>query len=172
VSTTDTRSAALAGFDEARASFAEHLAAAPEDSLEYLKPGDDYALGGLVFHVNAVLEHYLAVLDALVMGGFQEAEAADRPGLFEEANATAKAGLTAAELTAALALTGQLHDAVCARIASLPDEDFERKAPVRYEPGAVPYPTSAADVAGWLTGHYQEHVPHIQQLLDDWRASQ
>jgi hypothetical protein len=49
--------------------------------------------------------------------------------------------------------------------------DFERKAPVRYEAGAEPYPTSAADVAGWLTGHYQEHVPHIQQLLEDWRAS-
>jgi hypothetical protein len=57
------------------------------------------------------------------------------------------------------------------RSAAVPDEDFERKAPVRYEPGAEPYTTSAADVAGWLTGHYQEHVPQIRQLLDDWRAS-
>src|ERR1700730_11824044 len=114
MSRTGTRSAALVGLDVARASFAEHLAAAPEESLEYLKPGDDYALGGLVFHVNAVLEHYLAVLDALVIGGLQETEAADRPGLFEEANARAKAGLTARELTAALAVTGRLHRAVSA----------------------------------------------------------
>jgi hypothetical protein len=171
VSTTDTRSAALAGFDEARAAFGGHLSTAPEDALGYLKPGDDYALGGLVFHVNAVLEHYLAVLDALVTAGFQETEASDRPGLFEEANARAKAGLTTAELVAALAVTDQLHRAVSARIGSVPAMDFERKAPVRYEAGAEPYPTSAADVAGWLTGHYQEHVPHIQQLLEDWRAS-
>jgi hypothetical protein len=171
VRATDTRDAVLASFDEARASFADQLAAAPEESLRYLKPGDDYALGGLVFHVNAVLEHYLGALEALVSSGFRETGTADRPGLFEEASARARAGLTARELAAALAMTQELHGAVSAKIGSLPAEGFERKAPVTYEAGAEPYPTSAAAVAGWLTDHYREHVAQIRQLLDDWRSS-
>ncbi len=54
-------------------------------------------------------------------------------------------------------------------VAATRGEDFERKAPVRFEPGAAPYPTSVADVLGWLTGHYREHAPHAEQLLNSWR---
>lgn len=168
MSATDTRRAALAAFDQGRASFTDELAAAPGDALGYLKPGDDYALGGLVFHVNSVLEHYLGVLDALAAG---DAVASDRPRLFEQAGAKARAGCTAAERGAALAETRRLHDAVRARIDSLPVGDFERQAQVTQAAGAETYLASAADVLGWLTGHYEEHVPHVQELLAEWRAS-
>src|SRR5256885_11321249 len=82
----ERRGAALAEFDAALRSFVDELASAPAGSLGYLKPGDDYALGGLVFHVNAVLEHYLGAIDALVASGFQDTTVVDRPGLFETAN--------------------------------------------------------------------------------------
>jgi hypothetical protein len=168
---TDAREAALLTFDQARTRFVDQLRLAPEASLRYLKAGDDYALGGLVYHVNAVLEHYLGVLSTVVAAGSEETSAQDRPGLFEEANARARAGVTPAELRTRLAETARLHDEVRTLLAGVAREDFERKRPVRYEAGADPYPTSPAHVAGWLTGHYEEHVPHVQQLLDSWQAS-
>lgn len=171
MTTTEARAAALAGFGEARARFERQLRAAPEDSLRYRRPGDDYALGGLVHHVAAVLEHYLGVLDAMVRSDFAETEAADRPGLFQEANARAKAGVTPAELTASLREVERLHAGVVARLEAIGDDDYEREVPVTYRPGDDPYPTSAADVVGWLAGHYEEHVPHIEQLLASWRAA-
>ncbi len=171
MSTTDTQTAAIAAFEQGRSAFERELRGAPSDSLHYLKPGDDYALGGLVYHVNAVLEHYLGALDAIAASGFQETEVTDRPGLFEDANARAKAGVSPEELDAALDDMGRLHETVTARLAAFPGEDFERKTPVRYEPGADPYPTSPADVAGWLSGHYDEHVPQVGQLLESWQAS-
>jgi hypothetical protein len=161
---------ALSDFDSARVAFQTTIVDAPESSLDYLKPGDDYALGGLVYHVNAVLEHYMGVLDALDTSGFQETEAKDRPGLFEEANARAKAGLDPSERDAILSAMAQLHSDVRGRAAGFSEADFERKAPVRYESGADPYPTSPADVLGWLTEHYREHVPHAEQLLASWRG--
>jgi hypothetical protein len=166
-----TRRADMEAFDKARSTYVEHLAAAPDESLTYLKAGDDYALGGLVHHVNAILEHYGGVLDAIVASGFQETDTADRPGLFEGANAKARAGVTRAELSAGLAATAQLHTSVVGKLSRFSDADFERKAPVRYAPGADPYPTSPADVLGWLSDHYEEHVPHIEQLLGSWKES-
>src|SRR4030088_685567 len=95
----NTRAAALAGFDEARSRFERQLRSAPEESLGYLKAGDAYPRGGLVPHaaagglvhpVAAVLEHYLGVLEAIVRSDFAATEAADRPGLMEDASARAK----------------------------------------------------------------------------------
>src|SRR5439155_22305208 len=134
-----------------------------------LKPGDDYALGGLVHHVNAVLEHYLVVLDAIIASDFMETEPRDRPMLFEKAAERARSGLAPGERADALAATERLHREVSQRIADLAPEQFDRHARVRFEPAAEPSPTSAADILGWLTGHYKEHVPHIAQLLSNWR---
>ena len=164
------RGTALVGFDEARAGFMEVFGTVPDEALGYLKPEDDYALGGLVFHVNAVLEHYGVVLAAIQAAGFGEISPSDPPGLFETANARAKEGLLPEERTGALASMGLLHDTVVGMLESVDAGDWDRKAPVHYEPGADPFPTSPADVTGWLTGHYLEHVPHVHQLLAGWRA--
>ena len=50
-------------------------------------------------------------------------------------------------------------------------EDPTRKAQVWYSGADSPYPTSPADVLNWLTGHYREHVPHIESLVAEWREA-
>src|SRR3989442_14777605 len=110
-STSQDRRTDLARFGEARDAFTEAIAAVPDEALGYLKPGDDYALGGLVFHVNAVLEHYRVVLDTLLEADFGEVTPADPPGLFETANARAKEGLPPEQRAGALAEGKRLHDA-------------------------------------------------------------
>jgi hypothetical protein len=167
---TQDRRTALASFEEARAGFEEAIGSVPDEALGYLEPGDDYALGGLVFHVNAVLEHYGVVLAAIQAAGFGETSPSDPPGLFETANARAKEGLPPEERAGALARMEGLHGTVVGMLESVDAGDWQRKAPVRYGPGSDPFPTSPADVTGWLTGHYLEHVPHVGQLLAGWRT--
>ena len=167
----ESREAALERFDEGREAFREAVAGAPSESLGYLQPGDDYALGGLLFHANAVLVHYRTVLDAILAAAFAEVTPADPPGLFEVANAKAKAGLDTAERARELAVLDDLHSEVAKRARGVDAADWDRKAPVHYEEGADVYPTSPKDVLGWLTDHYFEHVPHVHQLLDSWRAT-
>jgi ketosteroid isomerase-like protein len=165
----ETRQTGLPAFDQARDAFRAEIAAAPLESLDYLPPGDDYALGGLVHHVNAVLEHYAGLLDRIVDGGYRETEPRDRPGLFEDANARARAGLPAGERDAVLVEMDRLHAGVASRARALEPALFVRQAPVRFDPGADPLPTSPADVLGWLTDHYREHVVHADALLRAWR---
>ena len=167
----DLRQTDLKSFEEARVAFTDAIASAPEEALGYLKPGDDYALGGLVFHVNAVLEHYCVVLGALLEAGFGAVSPADPPGLFETANARAKEGLPPEQRAGALDEVKRQHDAMASSLGAVPDADWNRKAAVRYQPGSDPFPTSPADIAGWVTDHYLEHVPHVSQLLADWRAA-
>src|SRR6266850_141800 len=152
------KEAALADFEKARAEWESAFAQVPDGALDYLKPGDDYALGGLQVHVNWVLVHYHRVLAALIAGGFAAIDPLDPPGEGDEVNAKAKAGLAARERSKALAEMASLHTSVLEVAAQLPDESWSRKAPVVYSPGAAPYPTSAEDVVGWLSDHYREHV--------------
>src|SRR5438094_9164088 len=72
------REAALADFESARKEWEAAFANVPDGALTYLKPGDDYSLGGLQVHVNWVLVHYRRVLDAILAAGFGET-AADGP---------------------------------------------------------------------------------------------
>ena len=51
------REAALADFESARKEWEAAFANVPDGALTYLKPGDDYSLGGLQVHVNWVLVH-------------------------------------------------------------------------------------------------------------------
>jgi hypothetical protein len=167
---TEPRSeAALRDFDEARQSFQGTLEGAPEGALAYLKPGDDYALGGLTFHVNVVLEHYLQVLQGVMASGAGEVRLPDRAAKFDAAHARAKAGLQPGELGPVLARTGSLHSQVRTLAASVAPSDWGRQATVRV--GAEPpYQASPADVLGWLVDHYREHVPQAGDLLREWEA--
>ena len=155
--------AVTADFARARDAYLAAMRAVPPDALPYLKPGDDYSLGGLTVHVNYVLEHYQTVLKALTEGGYTECRPEDPEGLHERANARAKSSLVSDEVAEELAATLRHHAAVVALLEGAAG-DFERKAPVWYPGSAEAYPTSAADVLGWLSGHYDEHVPHIEAL--------
>src|SRR5712692_9927181 len=159
--------AALAAFTTARDEYLETMRSLPSRASEYLKPGDDYSVGGIAVHVNYVLEHYTNVLNALVAGGFTECRPDDPAGLHERANARAKESLAAPEVAAELAITEKLHQELTVVVEGMA-ADLDRKAPVWYPDGTEAYPTSAADVLGWLTDHYREHVPQLQALVAEW----
>src|ERR1700694_4891618 len=89
------RNAALANFELARSEWETAFRSVPDSALAYLKPGDDYALGGLQIHVNWVLVHYGRVLDALRADPHQTLEPLDKPDESEDANRRGRAGLRA-----------------------------------------------------------------------------
>lgn len=159
--------AALGQFAVARDEYVATLRRVPRDAAAYLKPGDDYSLGGIAVHVNYVLEHYTNVLDALIESDFAECRPEDPQGLEERAKARAKEALVPGEVEAELASTGKLHERVAELIEGMA-AGLDRKAPVWYSDGAEPYPTSAGDILGWLTDHYREHVPQFESLLTEW----
>jgi ketosteroid isomerase-like protein len=158
---------AMAAFTAARDEYLEIMRSLPPHASEYLKPGDDYSLGGIAVHVNYVLEHYTNVLNAMIEGGFTECRPEDPAGLEASARARAKEGLLAGEVVAELATTEALHEKVTGIVEGIAAE-IGRKAPVWYPGGAEVYSTSAVDVLGWLSDHYREHVPQLEALVAEW----
>jgi ketosteroid isomerase-like protein len=161
----------LKRFDEGLRTFRSSMRAVPEAALSYLRPGDDYSLGGLMFHINVTLEHYINVLDAIQDAEFGEVRPTDPPGLYEDAGRRAWGSLSRAELEDQLARMELLHGAVLSRVQAMA-ADFERKAPVLYGEAVEPYPSSPSDVVGWLSDHYFEHVPHAWELAAEWTTLQ
>jgi len=165
------REAAMADFEGARKEWEEAFARVPDAALTYLKPGDDYSLGGLQVHVNWVLVHYLRVLDGIMAGGFAELGPQDPPGAEQAARTGARRGLASTERDPSLDEMARLHAAVCAAIDALPGSDWERKAPVIYGAGQDPYATSPEAIVGWLCDHYREHVEQSADLIEEWRTT-
>ena len=153
------RDAALADFEAARSEWAAAFARVPDAALTYLKPGDDYALGGLLVHVNWVLARYLRVLDGRAV--------LEHPPVSEDV----RRGLTPRERLESLEEMARLHAAVRAAVAGLDAADWERKTPVIYGEGEAPYLTSPENVVGWLREHYREHVAQSGDLIEEWSAS-
>src|ERR1700687_6277647 len=87
----------LADFEAARKEWEAACGRVPDAALTYLKPGDDYALGGLQVHVVWVLTHYRRVMDCIIAGGFAQLGPQDGPGDAEAAGKKAKAGLETRE---------------------------------------------------------------------------
>ena len=164
--------AALADFEAARQEWEEAFARVPDPALTYLKPGDDYALGGLQVHVNWVLAHYRRVLEGIVRARFERIGPQDPPGAETKALDGARRGMTPAERRKSLDEMAHLHAAVCAAVRQLPPADFKRKAPVVYSEGEDPYPTCPEDVLEWLTEHYREHVEQSANLVEEWRSTE
>jgi ketosteroid isomerase-like protein len=166
--TVDSETAVKA-FSAARDAYLESIGKVPPEGFTYLRPGDDYSLGGLAVHVNFVLDHYTNVLTTLVEGGFAECRPEDPAGLKARALARARSALQAEEVQGELARTDELHQGVLEIVGGL-SPDLSRSAPVWYPGGTEAYPTSAADVLKWLTDHYLEHVPQIEELVEEWQG--
>ena len=165
------RDAGLADLEAARKEWEAAFARVPDGALAYLKPGDDYALGGLQVHVNWVLTHYRRVMDGMIAGGFAQLGPQDGPGDAEAAGEKAKAGLEARDRAKALDEMGRLHVAVVSAVMRLPEADWSRKCAVVYGAGQDPFPSSPEDVIEWLRDHYREHVHQSGDLIGDWEAS-
>lgn len=158
----------MAALEDSRRQFVDAIDAVPADALRFLRPGDDYSMGGLVTHVNGVLRRYGAVLTAILADGGAEFNAAEVDAAMEVENERSRLGIEPADRAAAMATLAALHDHVVNALTSIDVETLDRKTPVRYG-GGDPYPTSAANISGWLTDHYLEHVPHVSELLDAWQ---
>src|SRR5712692_11793802 len=79
------RESSLRDFEKARGEWEAAFEKVPDAALTYLKPGDDYSLGGLQVHVNWVLEHYNRVLNAIVAASFEQIGPQDPPGAEDRA---------------------------------------------------------------------------------------
>jgi hypothetical protein len=70
---------------------------------------------------------------------------------------------------AALDAMEAAHDRLAAQLRELLHEDFSRQAPVYYPGATETFPTSGADILRWQIDHYQEHIPQVQQMLQQWQ---
>ncbi|MEO7000635.1 MAG: DinB family protein [Ktedonobacterales bacterium] len=174
VSITPTCAAVLAAFDEAYAAFLLAFRAAPDDALPYVPEGDEYALGALPIHLQDPLHNYIAQLDRMLATDFASldlnANGAHDATLKQQHLRLVAERPTGTDRPRILAELEAAHQQARHRLDALDDTTFRRTAPVIYTEGAEPYPTSAADIAGWLTDHYREHEVQTQAILADWQA--
>jgi DinB family protein len=172
-----TQAASLvARFDAARDAFLAAFAQAPDEALSYTPPGDEYALGVLPLHLQDSMNHYLDVFDRLSAADFgavdltADANAMAHEQALHQRLVTTKP--TGADRAAMLADLNATHQRVTARFRGLDDATVDHKGNVIYSPGSEPYPTSVADIFGWLTDHYDEHVEQTGQLIAQWQSEQ
>jgi hypothetical protein len=157
------REAALADFDHARDEFEDAFSKAPDEALSYMPDGDDYSIGYLLIHVRDIMRNYAGVADKIKEAAFGEV----RLGGEGEPPSTPE---QVTDRNASLAEMEAAHDDLAGKLRALAYEDFTRKAPVYYPGSEEPYPTSAADIVTWVTDHYREHVPHVEQLIEGWKS--
>ena len=164
----------LARFGAARDAFLAAFAQAPDAALPYTPAGDDYALGVLPLHLQDSMNHYLDVYRRMVDADFgpvdltaDPAHAAHEAALHQRLTVTKP---TSADRAALLSDLAAAHQRVSERFAALDDATVVRQAAVIYSAGTDPYPTSVADILGWLTDHYDEHTAQTAQLLAQWQS--
>jgi hypothetical protein len=166
-----SRDAALAAFDDARDRFLAVFERVPDAALGFLPAGDDYAIGGVLPHLTWSIDHYCDILDTLVTGGFAGIPDPSDPAEADRVEEEARHGLDESGRPAALAALRTAHDRLAGMVRDLPESEFERSAPVVYRGSTEPYPTSAAAICGWVTDHYEGHIPHVGQLLTAYEAT-
>lgn len=165
------RESRLAEFDTQRDRFLKAFRSAPSEAMSFRKDGDDYALGGLVVHVNFILERYRRVLDRLVATSFGSFQAEDPPEEVAETEARTRAGLLPDQVAIELEAMETRHRELAAAVRSLPAADWQRKGQVVYDEGGKAYQTGAEDLLCWLSEHYGEHVDQVGELLSEWQLS-
>jgi hypothetical protein len=166
----------LRTFDEARDHFLAAFAQAPDEALPFVPPGDEYAIGVLPIHLLDPITRYMGVFEQLMANDYGLVNRASDPAaLAWEAERHAHSVATrptGAERAGMLRDLAAAHQGVVTRFSALDAAAFTRQGPVIYPGSADPYPTSAQDILGWLTDHYDEHTAQMAQLLDAWRAGQ
>ena len=163
---------ALAKMDAAHAAIVEAFAAMPDDALQWLKPGDDYAIGGIVIHLLSSLDGYIGTLAAMGAANYRDTEGpAEDDAIVDAQLAHARRGLAPTEREATLAELKTKHFSLADLARRAGDAQFDALVGITYPGDDVPYPTSVALVVQWMTEHYAEHVPHAQALFAEWKTA-
>ena len=158
------REKALADFDHARDDFEDAFGRAPDEALGYKPEGDDYSIGYLLAHITGTMRMYSGVAAKIHEAAYGEVRlGSDDPPQPPSSQIV--------DREAALAEMETVHDTLAGKLRELAYENFSRKAPVYYPGSTDPYPTGAADILGWVAGHYKEHIPHIAELLAGWEKT-
>jgi hypothetical protein len=166
------RKDALAKLDGAHAAIVDAFGAMPDPALAWLKPGDDYAIGGVAIHLIQSLDGYIATLAALDAAGYTDTSGPGEDERVVEAQlAHMRRGVSAAERAATFAEMRTKHERFAALARKPTDAQFDALIGVTYPTDEVPYPTSVALVVQWMTDHYVEHVPHVQTLFSEWKMA-
>jgi len=166
-----TVSAGVADLDAARDEFVGAYEDVPDPALAWLKPGDDYALGGIVTHVQNSADEYTATLQRIVDAGYRDTEGpAFDPADVERVLAKARVGIGMGERTTAFAALGRSHDHLTRVARGVPELAFEHLVGITFAGDEAPYPTSARLIVQWMADHYREHVPQGRELLEALRA--
>jgi hypothetical protein len=166
------RETALAGFDHARDDFEVAYARVPDEALDYKPEGDDYAISDLVPHITASIIGYSRQLEKMKEAEYQElrlvADTLHADLLQSHRQSRADASRKPSQRMDALDEMEAAHDELASKLRDMAHDDYTRVAPVYYPGSDEAYPTRPSDIAGWLTDHYREHIPHVQQLLEGW----
>jgi len=163
---------ALAKMDAAHAAIVDAFAAMPDGALAWLKPGDDYAIGGIVIHLLSSLDGYIATLAAMGSADYRDTEGpAEDDAVVDAQLAHARRGLAPAERAAAFAEMKTKHLSLADLARRAADSQFDALVGITYPGDDVPYPTSVALVVQWMTEHYTEHVAHAQALFAEWKKA-
>jgi len=163
---------ALADLRASREAIDATFAAMPDAALEWLKPGDDYAIGGIAIHLIQSLDGYIATLDALHRAGYRDTEGpSEDESVVDAGLARARRGVVGSERRATFAEMATKEQRLGALAARATDEEFARVVGVTYPGDDVPYPTSVALVLQWMTEHFNEHVPHVRELFAEWQKA-
>lgn len=158
--------------DAAYAAIVETFTVMPDAAIAWLKPGDDYAIGGIVIHLVQSLDGYIGTLEALRTAGFRDTEGPGEDEAAVDAQLVhARRGLAPDERAATFAEMRQKHTRLAELAGSADEARFGALAGVRYPGDEAVYPTSVALVVQWMTEHYAEHVPHAQQLFAEWKSA-
>lgn len=168
------RETALRTLDSAFATFLERFRDVPDEALSFVPAGEEYTLGILPEHLCDQLWSYSSQLDAMARSGFAPLDLSGDQAL-AEAKARRHKELaawrpTGEDRVAMMARLEAAHQHARSRLAAVNEETFTRTAPVVYSAGGAPLPTSARDIAGWLSGHYDEHTEQTGALLVQWQA--
>jgi hypothetical protein len=137
----------------------------PDAALHYKGASDQYALSGIVVHVMATIDHYRRVVEGLLDREFKAFALQPQDAGVEEAHAKrAQTGFGADERDEAFALLEACNDDFAKAILIVQPQDYSAKVPVTYKAGDAAHDTSPADIVGWLTDHYREHVATIRKM--------
>ena len=158
--------------DEAYAAIVAAFDPMPDGALAWLRPGDDYAIGGIVIHLIGSLDGYIGTLAALEAAGYRDTAGPGEDDAIVDAQlAHARRGLAPSERTTIFAEMKSKHASLSDLARRASDAQFDALVGIIYPGDEAPYPTSVALVVQWMTEHYSEHAPHARALFAEWQKA-